>query len=542
MTSMAKKPTAIIYARVSTVRQADDGLPIQSQVEQAMEKAAKLGATVLRTFLDEGLSGRTSRRPAFQDAIAYCATAKINLFIVWNTSRFARNKIDAASYKAVLRRGGTRVVYASGEIDSDTDEGWFSESIFEIVDEHYSRVISRDTKRSMITNARDGFFNGGRVPFGYRVVPSGKRKKLAIEEGEAPLVRDIFRMYQAGAGMKEIAMALNRDCQFKRGQRWDKKSIGLVLKGPVYTGQTVFNRTDHRERMAKSEEHWIRTKSHEGIISEEEFMNVQEIMKRRAPKENNGSPRSRFVFTGLLRCGKCGASMQIESATGRSTSYHYYNCRTAHLGRGCVARRIPAHEFDKWMTEGILNRILTPERITEMMREVYELCGEWCKERERRRDELVASMRAVERKRDNLFEILELHGKNAPNLGDMTLRLRDHKARLEELEAALARLEEENAPDIRIDADQIGEVTGFLRDIIATTEDPVKLRTFFSGFIDRIVLESDSVRVEYAPEKILMNQTGAGAVHSERSWLPDLGLLRTVATVIELSDRFLRAA
>jgi site-specific DNA recombinase len=151
--------TAIVYARVSTVRQADDGLPIASQIEQATLKAAAMGAKLLKVFMDEGISGTTSKRPAFQDAVSFCAQANVDYFIVWSTSRFARNKLDAASYKQQLKRHGTRVVYVSCEIDSDTDEGWFSESIFEIVDEHYSRVISKDTRRSMLKNAADGYFN-----------------------------------------------------------------------------------------------------------------------------------------------------------------------------------------------------------------------------------------------------------------------------------------------------------------------------------------------------------------------------------------------
>ncbi len=85
--------TAVIYARVSTVRQADEELPIASQIEQCKAKAESLGARVDRVFVDEGKSGRTDERQAFQDAINYCELAFPTYLVTWSTSRFSRNKL-----------------------------------------------------------------------------------------------------------------------------------------------------------------------------------------------------------------------------------------------------------------------------------------------------------------------------------------------------------------------------------------------------------------------------------------------------------------
>lgn len=538
---MNQAPTAIIYARVSSPRQAEDGLPIASQIEQAQSKADQMGARVLRVFRDDGISGRTSRRPAFQEAVAYCATMKVNLFIVWSTSRFARNKIDAANFKIELKRYGTRLVYVTSDFDTDTDDGWFLDGIFELVDERYSRQIGTDTKRSMMKNARDGFTNGGRVPFGYQTIQEGKRKRLKPLDEEAGVVRHMFAMYLQGHGTKSISMALNAAARLKRGTRWNKNTVNYILKNPVYAGFTVFNRRDHQARVTRPESQWVKTRSHEGIISEEDFMTVANIMEKRAPRENGGSPHSRFVFTGLLRCGQCGASMQTESATGRSSTYHYYNCRSALKGQGCQNRRIPAQEFDTWVIGAILDKVLTRDRIAEMVREVYELRGEWYLARARRRDEIVAELRTIEGRRDKLFELLELHGKDAPNLGDLTKRLRGHKARIEDLEGALMALEDDEAPVTDINEREIDEASAMMREIIATTEDPVKLRTFFSGFVERIVVEGCTVRVEYFPEKIL-KPAHIGPVHGEIGWLPKQSLLRTAIIAFDLPERWRLAA
>lgn len=515
-----KTPVAIIYARVSTSRQADDGLPIASQVEQASAKAEALGAVVCRVFKDEGISGRTSRRPAFQEAIAYCAGNTVDYFIVWNTSRFARNRVDAASYKNLLRGNGTKVVYAAAEIDGETDEGWFSESIFEVVDEHYSRVIARDTRRSMMKNARDGFFNGGRVPFGYRAIRDGKRKRLDIEESEAGIVRDVFRWFLGGSGTKEIAMRLNEHGISRRGAKWSKSNVALVLKNHAYTGHVMFNRVNHADRVKKPESQWVKTKAHPSIVSEEDFVSAQKLFEARSPMEGCGSPHSKFVFTGMLRCGRCGSAFQTESAKGRGGKiYHYYNCSSAQKGTGCQHRRIRADELDEWMMDAILNRVFTPKRVRAIMLEIHELKGNWVAERKTRREAIVGEIRDAERRRDRLFEVLELHGKEAPNLGDLTKRLRSLKNNIDNLERALMELEE--APPINLRDEDVEASIVFLEKLVKDSVSVEKTRMFFSTFIEKIELCENSAKIIYRLDR-LVNHTGFDVVHSKENWLPDL--------------------
>ena len=514
--------TGIIYARVSTSCQADDGLPIESQIDQGHKKAVALGASVIRVFTDAGISGRTDERPAFRDAIAYCKAYGVDYFICWSTSRFARNKLDAALHKRDLEKCGTRVTYVSVDLDNRTDAGWMMESMLEIFDEHYSRQVSADTLRSMIKNARDGYFNGGRVPFGYRAIPDGKRKRLAIEESEAQIIRDIFSLYLSGMGCKAIAMTLNERARLRKNLKWNKNIVTATLKNDVYTGKVVFNRADNRSGKIRPREDWIITPSHPAIIEEEIFMSVQEIFGERAPAEGGGSPHSGFVFTGLLRCGKCGLAMRSENGTGRSRRYHYYNCQTAQKGCGCENRRIAAADLDQWLIQSIMDKILTRERLVDTIAELHELTSQWVKDRARRREELVKNLRGVESRLKKLFDVLELHGKDAPNMADLTQRLRELKQQRNDLDLQLVALEEEEMPIIPITEDDVQEMADLLRDIVVTTDDKKKLRLFFSSFIDQIVVNDKGVRIEYRAEK-LVNRTGFDTVRSKAGWLPDQG-------------------
>ncbi len=516
---MAKK--AIIYARVSTVKQADEGLPIDGQIEQAQAKAAQLGATVARVFRDDGISGRTAKRPAFQEALAYCAAFDVDYFITWSSSRFARNKVDAGTFKKDLQRYGTRLVYVSGDIDPESDEGWITDSLFEIMDEHYSRTIAKDTRRSMIKNARDGHYNGGRVPFGFVTVADGKRKRLAVNPVEAQTVRDVFVAYLQGAGTKSIAMALNAAGRARRGRRWSKNVVTALLKNWACCGYVTFNRVDASGAL-RPECDWIRTRSHAAIIDEEDFMRVQRQFTERAPVEAGGAPRSNFLFTGLLRCGRCNRAMQTEGANGHGGRYHYYNCSSAQKGLGCAHRRLPAADLDAWLTGVILDRIVTVDRIREIAREVHELKGSWVKERERRRDALVAELRAAEGRRSKIFEVLELHGKSAPNLGDLTVRLRALNEQIKSIEVALTTLEEQPAPEMVLDEAELHELGDFLRQTIEECANPKKVRAFFASFIETVVVNGPDVVINYRPDR-LIDKRRFDVVHSGARWLPDQG-------------------
>ena len=523
MTRPVIQKTAIIYLRVSSVQQARKELPVESQLQFAHAKAKELGAVVVKVFTDNGVSGRTDQRPEFQDAIRYCELYKPDYFIAWDTARFARNRIDAAQYKRDLREIGTDVVYVSMSIDSKTDEGWFLEALLEVMDESTSRRISKDTRRSMMKNATEGYFNGGRVPFGYRTIAEGQRKRLAVNEDEAPTVRRIFELCDRGVGAHTIAVTLNNAGQLQRGWKWVKNKVLYVLKNPVYAGYTVFNRRRHGAGSQEPEENWIRTKSHEAIIDEETFMRVQSLITDRAPMQGGGA-RSTHLFTGLLKCGHCGAPMHIESATGRSSTYFYYRCSNAKQQLGCSGpgRRISAPALDEFLVESILDKILTRDRVTEIIREIERATGDWWKERERRRAAIVAEIRTAEQRQKNLFDILELHGKDAPNLADLTGRLRELKSQIATLEERLVELEQEADPDLDISDDDIQEATDALRAVVTGCEDPATVRAFFATFVERVVVESDRAVIEYDPTKIMNHGTCVTVVHSKNTWLPDL--------------------
>ena len=519
---MNEPRTAIIYARVSSIRQADEGISVDSQIEHGERKAKELGATIAHVFRDDGKTGRNDSRAAFQNAIAYCEAYVIDYFICWSTSRFARNKIDAAVYKRSLYRGGTKVVYTSVNIDSETDEGWLMESILEVNDELLSRQISKDTRRSMMKNARDGFWNGGRVPFGYEVYSVGNRRKLRIVDHEAVVVREIFNSYLAGDGTKSIAMSLNEQGLLNRGIAWNKSQVIRLLKNPVYAGLVVFNRVS-ANGIQNPESEWIMTQSHEKIVTREQFDRVRLLFEQK----NHNTPiitQSNHVFSGLFRCGLCGQAMQIETANSRGRKYSYYNCSTHQKTGGCRSRRINAEEFDLWMVQQIFDKILNRDIVSEMVTEMIQLTGQYRRDYDLKYQALLAQKYKNNRESEQLLSILTSLGTEAPGMKSIVRKLGSLEEEVEIINKSLLNLEK-SPPVSAVSEDQVDEAMSVLRDLIINSENNKQTRSLISTFVDSIVLDESVVTVNYKPGKLINKKNrvaDANAVHSSVQWLPDL--------------------
>lgn len=535
--------TAVIYARVSTARQAEEELPLESQIQQCKAKAHELGARVDRVFVDEGKSGRYDNREQFQNAITFCETVGADILVTWSTSRFARNKVDAGLYKLRLAKASTEIVYVSLNIDRKSDGGWMTEGVLELFDEFYSRQISADTIRSQMKNAREGYFNGGRTPFGYETYQAPdnpKRKRLRPLDSEAIIVREIFRLRAEGAGAQTIAIQMKDHGVTNRGLQWTKSSILALLRNDAVIGRVVFGRRDRKTRRLKPREEWLVVDAHEPLIPMDQWETVQELMDSSTSYTNTGSPKSTYLFTGILHC-EDGSSMQIESAKGRSKRYWYYNCRSAQKKGSGNNRRIPAREFDQWMLEVILDRVLTQEFLQGVVEDLNEVCSNWVKDHRRRRQVAAGALAAVERKNSKIYEMFETFGKETPNLGDLTKRLRANNKQIDRLEKELAIIDAEEQPELTVSKADIDELAGALRYIIETTSDAKKLRHFFASFIDKIWLGDNSVRIEYRPECLVANPEPV-PVPSKACWLPVHALLGTRILAVELPRRFHRKA
>ncbi len=154
------------------------------------------------------------------------------MVIVTHGSRFMRNATRARVHKEQLRRRGIRVL-AIQQTVSDDPNGHFAEGMFELIDQLESETNGVRTRAGMAENARQGYFNGSRPPFGFCVekiaTSAGPKNKLVIEPGEAELVREVYRHYLAGSGAKSTARHMNQRGLLYRKHLWTRDLVLRVI-------------------------------------------------------------------------------------------------------------------------------------------------------------------------------------------------------------------------------------------------------------------------------------------------------------------------
>ncbi|MCJ7426527.1 MAG: recombinase family protein [Dehalococcoidales bacterium] len=159
-----------LYARVSSEKQ-DVDLSISAQLKSLREYAARNGQEVIKEYVDEAESGKTTARTAFREMISAARRSQkpFDLILVWKYSRFARNREDSIVFKAMLRKNGIRVISIT-EPTEDTPTGKLLEAMIESLDEFYSANLGEEVTRGMRESASRGFYISVGAPFGYRKV------------------------------------------------------------------------------------------------------------------------------------------------------------------------------------------------------------------------------------------------------------------------------------------------------------------------------------------------------------------------------------
>jgi site-specific DNA recombinase len=202
-----------LYARVSSDKQ-DVDLSISAQLRALRDCASRNGHQVIREFVDEVETGRTTARPAFKEMISLARRPNkpFEQILVWKYSRFARSREDSILYKAMLKKAGVQVVSINEPFD-DTPTGRLLEAIIESLDEFYSDNLGEEVTRGMRESASRGFYLSSKAPYGYRKIKvrdgNKERTKLEIEPSEASIVVEIFDGIISGKGLIEIVRELN---------------------------------------------------------------------------------------------------------------------------------------------------------------------------------------------------------------------------------------------------------------------------------------------------------------------------------------------
>ena len=491
---------AVLYARVSSEKQAEKDLSISAQLKALRKYATENEFGIIREFVDEAESARTANRPAFQEMISLARSKKrlFDVVLVWKLSRFARNREDSIVCKSLLRKRGIQVISINEKIDP-SPAGILLEGMIEVIDEFYSTNLSQDTKRGLKENAQRGFCNGGVPPYGYKhkSVKDGTatRKVLEFDPETAPIAKKIFKLSMSGRGAKEIAMQLNDEGLITRnGKPWSKHAVLYILKNPIYTGKLVYAR--HRE-LKYGEERFTVEKAAPAMVSTKKFAHIQTLLSDRSPDSVN--PRrvsSGHLLSGLLRCGKCGQAMQAVSA--KSGSYHYYSCCNS-LRRGksvCDAKSVNETQLERKVIEKLKERVLTPQHLADLL----ELTNaELSKHQDENASHMATMQQALTKKRAKLDRLYEALESGDFDYSDLAPRIKKIKGEIDEARYKINSLQTEQAmqsPVLKITQQQLAAYVEDLYDLLSTGA-VFEQRQFLKSFIKGITLDYPKVTVDY---------------------------------------------
>jgi DNA invertase Pin-like site-specific DNA recombinase len=230
---------AAAYYRMSTLRQDDS---IERQKSQVEPYAEKHGYTIVREYVDEGMSGgEIARRKAFQQMLRDAQSGAFRAILCDDRDRFGRfDSIDLGEIAAPLRRKGVWIdTVAQGKTDWESFAGRISEAALQEAKKVEADAIARRVLSMQLVAARDGIYTGGPAPYGYQLEPHPTYGKQLVPDGhKAEVVRFIFRRYDEGATTGQIAVEL-----FERGvrapsglPRWSRKVIRGILLNRKYVG------------------------------------------------------------------------------------------------------------------------------------------------------------------------------------------------------------------------------------------------------------------------------------------------------------------
>ena len=488
---------AAFYARVSSDRQ-DVDLSVSAQLRALKDYARANGYSVARQYVDEAESGRVADRPQFREMIEEGSkpNAPFEVILVWKFSRFTRKREHAVAFKSMLRRKGIRVVSITEHAD-DSPTGKLMEAIIESVDEFYSENLAEDVTRGMREAASRGFFLGSKAPFGYRRVKVSdgmkERPTLEVDPATAPVVKEIFESSLSGYGLKEICRTLNDRGITNRGKRWYKGGLHYLLTNEAYTGTAVWGRTTKVEKAqdpVRVEGAWP------ALVSRELFDAVQQAMRDRAPKvQRPGRVGSKFLLSGLLKCGVCGRPYSGQGA--KSGQFGYYVCGTLFReGAGtCSARYLNAPRVEDFIVEKIRERILTEETIVELVTMVAEEIDAMAGELSGRLEVIDAELRDVRKRLERLYEALETSELTLEVLSPRIFSLRHRE---EQLEAAREDAETQREQR-RVELPTTEEIKGYVADFREFLQEGTfpERKALIRNFVEGIEVVGDEATLTY---------------------------------------------
>ena len=450
---------AALYARVSTERQ-ERFQTIDSQLAALRDWAATGGHEISDDFVfrDEGYSGSRLDRPgldALRDAVR---DGVVGIVAVLTPDRLARKYAYQVLLLEEFRRSGVEIVFLQHPISDDPNDQLLLQ-IQGAIAEYERAVLGERFRRGKLQKARDGHYQGGCAPYGYRYVPRQEAVPghLVVDEKEAALVRTLYGwLIDERTTIRQILKRLNAGPDVPRSGRhaWSPSLVHHILADPVYAGTAYANRYSFVPprkprrpygprtgeatcRQLKPREQWIAIPV-PAIVDQETWDRAQAQLARNAALSFRNNTKHNYLLRCLMTCATCGLALfgRTYAARGKQPERRYYQCH----GKDCIlsarpaacpSRNVKAEEIEAAVWDHVAGLLASPERLVAQFDHVA-VAAEAGTVRDRAADQqLRARLDRVARADKRLLDAYEAGAVTLAELSERRHHLADERLALE---------------------------------------------------------------------------------------------------------------
>ena len=460
--------------------------------------------TFVPGYIDEGLSGiSTKKRKHFNEMISDANEDLFDLIITKEISRFARNTLDSLQYTRELLHLGVGVFFQNDNINTLDEDAELRLTIMSSIAQDELRKLSSRVKFGHQQAIKSGVVLGNSRIFGY--LKDGKR--LIIDESQAPMVRDLFRLYATGEySMKQLEKIFyEQGYRNYNGNKIAHSTMSGIISNPKYKGYYVGNKVRIVDMFTKKQkflppEEWVMFKDESGeivpaLVSEELWDKANEVLARRSEdvKNRKGVCNHANLLTGKLYCAHCGTAYyrrESKSKDGTINSKWVCSNKINNGAEACPSFPIYENEIKPILFEVFSETKVDVEALLETYKEMFQSL-----ENDDETSKQIAEQKRIielgEQKKNKLLELVTTGTITTANFKSMTdtcdREIEESRRVLAELEEQLFTLEEYQR--------HMSEVKSRLEAAVKDASTGMITNEFVAQYIDKIfvTIEDDNV-------------------------------------------------
>ena len=479
-----------LYVRYSDAKQ-DDGYSIEYQLSECQDYLNKHDMSLTKTYIDQAISGtKVAGREAFHELIQDVKNGLIDVIVVYKFSRIFRNAYESHKYRKLFKKHGVKLISITQLMDDETSAGRLMINVLADIDQFQSETISDFVKSSMREMAKQGYFTGGTVPYGYKlevVFDNGKKqkKKYVPDEFEKEVVKKLFELYADNYSLKYLQnYTKSIGAATRQGKPFGIASISRMLRNDFYIGILRYNAQGHEPIVVYD------------VVPPIIDKVLWDRVQYRHTSQKPVKPRKRkdlYSLTGKIICGKCESHFfGIRSASvqnGRKYDYKYYVCSKSKTYSDCSCKRIRKDFLEEVVLDKIKKHILNEESINQIADEIIVKLGDNPDGKKGQLKQLKKERKVV---KSQITELLEIRSLKLVDNAHVAEHMAKYDKILKDIDMQIYAIEEKSKTVIS--HAMIVDYLNKMMSISDTTDDEV-LQTIFDNFVDKIVIDNETIEI-----------------------------------------------